>query len=137
MADAKTSQLLFENPAAHITCEAAKYICLTLQAGPQESSNIQEAFKESFLLNQRTGLHRILLDQRRANPFLEVDKAWFTRHFAQLLAARDQYARVAHVVAADVFARLSTTSLAASIHRHGDWYKSFDEYKTAAHWLLA
>jgi hypothetical protein len=130
--------IFFENRATRIIHERRGYIRLQVQPGVQNSADIRHMFEQARQGMHRYGYSKLLIDQRLAVMFSEVDQHWFTNELLPQLAADEQVHRVAILQAYDALARLSLLPLVAGLHKQGNSLRSFEANAEAdaLNWLV-
>jgi hypothetical protein len=130
------AMLVFANEIASIFQEALGYQRLVMRPGPYTTAGLRMVLRQAHLPVKWADTSKTLLDLRQATVISATDQRWMVAILRSYLVPPLLPERVAHLVAADVFARLSHRLLLVDALHPALTYKAFDDEPEALRWLL-
>jgi hypothetical protein len=103
--------------------------------GPRRFSDLQTLLGQAKQLLALRGWHKMLGDQRHAEPFTPEEQHWVTTHWLNLTHGRSRVLFGAVVLPPAVYAQLSREAAAAQGQASAMTYRLFDDPAPARAWL--
>jgi hypothetical protein len=128
--------LVFANEVASIFKERLGYQRFVMNPGPYSVASLRMALQSAHSPTWWANTTHTLLDLRRA-PFIpQADQRWLVTMLRRYQLPLQLPERVAHLLAPDVFARLSHSLVLTDALHAAVTYKAFDDESKALNWLL-
>jgi hypothetical protein len=124
----------FENPAGQVLEDPAQLIRIVWRAGLRKLAETQALLTHARLALQRSGWHRILINQTQMVPFTPEEQQWIGAEWLPLATAAG-YRHGAIVVSPNVMVRLATAFITTQVQSRPLVYRSFEDEAEALAWL--